>query len=77
MLRLSSSLCSNDVAVAVAGAHVHWAAVNQLHAAVGAAVYQGLVPLHTALGPDAQRLRRCLHGPGRCGCHRNRSIVKK
>lgn len=58
-------LHSNHVAVAVAGAYVHRPAGHQLHAAVCAAVHQGLVPVHAALGPAAQRVCRHLHSPGR------------
>lgn len=62
---LLSSLRSDDVAVAIDGAHVHRPAGDQLHAAVCAVVHQGLVPLHAALGPAAQCFRCSLHGPGR------------
>lgn len=61
----SSSPCSNDVAVAVTGAHVRGSAAGQLHTAVCAAVSRCLVPLHSALGPAAQRLRCSLHSPRR------------
>lgn len=61
-----SCLCSDDVALSVPGAGLHQPAAHQLHAAVGAAVHQGLVPLHAALGAAAQRLRSGLHRPGRC-----------
>lgn len=53
VLSFFSSLCSDDVVVSVAGAHVHWPAVNQLHAAVGAVVHQGVVSVNTTLGPAA------------------------
>lgn len=64
--RFLSCLRSDDVALSVPGAGLHQPAAYQLHAAVGAAVHQGLVPLHAALGSAAQRLRRSLHRPGRC-----------
>lgn len=67
VLSLFSSLRSDDVAVTVVGAHVCRPAADQLHAAVCAAVHQGLVPLHTTLGPNAQCFRRRLHSLGRYG----------
>lgn len=65
VLSLFSSPRSNDVAVAVTGAHVHRSAAGQLHTAVCAVVYWGLVPLLSTLGPAAQRFRCSLYCPRR------------
>ena len=56
---------SDDVAVTYIGAHVHRAAVDQLHAAVCAVVHQDLLSLHAALGTAAQLFCCRLHSPGR------------
>ena len=61
----SSSLCSYDVAVSITGDYVCRSAGDQLHSAVGAVVYQDLLPLHAALGPAAQCFCRRVHSPRR------------
>lgn len=73
-LSLRFFLCSNNLAVSHVGVHVHRSAAGQLPAAVRPAVHHGLVSLHAALGPDAQRLCSCLHGPGRYSCCHLRSV---